>query len=87
MHCTCTCVKLNPIDISSKGTQEFIEECSITNGFDHPNVLSLIGVSINPDNGIPLMIMPFMHNGDVKSFVKSKRGDSIEFDCFPQVYV
>ena len=33
------------------------------------------------------MIMPFMQNGDVKSFVKSKRGNSIECDCFPEVHV
>lgn len=73
------------LDVTLSGAQEFIEECNITNGFDHPNVLSLIGVSINPERGIPLMIMPFMNNGDVKSFVKSKRGNSIECDCFPEV--
>ena len=74
------------LDLSLTGAQEFIEECNITNSFDHPNVLSLIGVSIHPEKSIPLMIMPFMQNGDVKSFVKSKRGGSIEFDCFPEVH-
>ena len=79
----CTCSAF--IDLSLTGAQEFIEECNITNSFDHPNVLSLIGVSIHPEKSIPLMIMPFMHYGDVKSFVKSKRGNSIEYDCFPEV--
>ena len=64
----------------------FIEECIVTNKLDHPNVLSLIGVSINTENGTLHMIMPFMHHGDVKSFLKSKRGDMIEFDHFPKVY-
>ena len=75
------------LDLTLNGAQEFIEECNISNSFDHPNVLSLIGVSIDPERGIPLMIMPFMHNGDVKSFMKSKRGNSIECDCFPEVHV
>ena len=31
------------------------------------------------------MIMPFMHNGDVKSFVKSKRKNILEVTKFPEV--
>ena len=31
------------------------------------------------------MILPFMHNGDVKSFVKSKRNDVLEVNEFPEV--
>ena len=31
------------------------------------------------------MVLPYMHHGDVKSFVKSKRGDKIEMDEFPEV--
>ena len=54
---------------------------------DHHNVLSIIGVSINPQNATLLMIMAFMDHGDVKSFLKSKRGDEFEFDCFPKVCV
>lgn len=75
------------LDLSLSGAQEFIEECDITNSFNHPNVLSLIGVSIDSEKSVPLMIMPFMHNGDVKSFVKSKRGNAIECDCFPKVAI
>ena len=66
--------------------KEFIEECSVISKFDHPNVLSLIGVSIDSAKAIPLMVMPFMHHGDVKSFVKSKRGNLIECDHFPEVH-
>ena len=53
--------------------------------FNHPNILSLIGVSYIEEEGIPLMILPFMHNGDVKSFVKSKRGNALEVTEFPEV--
>ena len=67
--------------------QNFIEECMLTSKLDHPNVLSLIGVSINPEDATLHMIMPFMDHGDVKSFLKSKRGDLIEFNNFPKVNI
>jgi len=35
--------------------------------------LGLIGVSIIKKEALPLMILPYMHNGDIKSFLKSKR--------------
>ena len=50
-------------------------------------MLSLIGVSINTEDGALHMIMPFMHHGDVKSFLKSKRGNMIELDHFPKVAI
>jgi len=36
--------------------------------FDHPNVMSVIGVSV--DREVPLLIMPFMANGSVLEYVK-----------------
>jgi len=68
-------------------TEEFTKECIIAKQFDHPNVLGLIGVSIIKKEALPLMILPYMHNGDVKSFVKSKRGASIKVTDFPIVSV
>ena len=53
--------------------------------FNHPNILNLIGVSYIKGEGIPLMVLPFMHNGDVKSFVKSKRGNALEVTEYPEV--
>ena len=73
------------LDISLTASQKFIEECNVTSKLDHPNVLGLVGVSMNPEDGTLHMIMPFMHNGDVKSFLKSKRGDTIKSDHFPKV--
>ena len=74
-------------DHSLSNAQEFIEECSIARRFDHPNVLSLIGVSIIPEENTPLMIMPYMQLGDVRSFLKSKRGNKITIDNFPEVMI
>jgi len=36
--------------------------------FDHPNVMSVIGVSV--DREVPLLIMPFMANGSVLDYIK-----------------
>jgi len=42
--------------------------------FDHPNVISLIGVCV--DAGIaPYLIMPFMANGSLLSYLKRNRED------------
>ena len=75
----------NYVDISLSTVENFIKECIMISTMDHPNVLSLIGVSINPDDATVHMIMPFMHHGDVKSFLKSKRGNMIEFSHYPKV--
>ena len=48
-------------------------------------MLSLVGVSIIPKDDIPLMVMPYMLHGDVKSFLKSQRGDSVDADKLPNV--
>ena len=52
--------------------------------FDHPNVLSLIGVSFDKDYN-PAMILPFMSNGDVKAYLLSQRVSDIDVDTFPPV--
>ena len=65
--------------------KEFITECNVANKFNHPNVLSLIGVSIDPVDDIPQMVMPYMLHGDVKSYLKLQRGDLFEADQLPKV--
>jgi len=64
-----------------------MKECITTKRFDHPNVLGLIGVSVIQKEAIPLMILPYMHNGDVRSFVISKRKSKnpLEMTDFPVV--
>jgi len=67
--------------------EEFIEEIAVTKTFSHPNVLSLIGACLetSSDNKVPLMVIPYMLHGDVKSFLTSKRGNKIFLTEFPQV--
>ena len=65
--------------------EEFITECNITKKFNHPNVLSIIGVSHTPEESVPLMVLPYMHHGDVKSFLTSRRGIRINMTEYPEV--
>ena len=73
------------IDVSLSSAKDFIDECIMASKFDHPNVLKIMGVSINPDNNTPFMVMPFMHNSSVQSYVKLERGNFMNFNVFPEV--
>ena len=64
--------------------EEFISESAIMLEFDHPNVLRLLGVCFDTEDRLPLIVMPLMSNGDLKSFLIRKRGDD-DVDVLPQV--
>ena len=49
--------------------------------FDHPHILRLLGMSID-ERGNPMVILPYMANGDLRSYVKDKtRVSSITGDA------
>ena len=53
-----------------------MEECTKMSTFDHPNVLTLIGVCL--DGGpAPFLVMPFMFNGSLFSYLKKKRDELV----------
>ena len=64
--------------------ESFLEECCKMRHFNHPNVLSLIGVSFDKENN-PVMVLPFMTNGDVKGYLKSQRVSDTDVDTLPPV--
>jgi len=47
---------------------KLIKEITTMLSFDHPNVMTLIGVSLDRES--PLLIMPFMSKGSVLDYVK-----------------
>ena len=47
--------------------------------FDHPNVISLIGVCIDAGPA-PYVIMPFMGNGSLLSYLKKHRAELMPSD-------
>ena len=53
--------------------RDMLKECSKMSKFDHPNVLTLIGVCL--DGGpAPFIIMPFLMNGSLLAYLKKNRG-------------
>jgi len=52
--------------------RDFIEESALMYSFDHPHVLGLIGISLD-ENRSPYIIIPYMDNGDLRTFLKNKR--------------
>ena len=48
--------------------EKLLKEVTTMLSFDHPNVMSLIGVCFDGD--MPLIIMPYMSNGSVLGYVK-----------------
>ena len=52
--------------------EDLRKECTKMSEFDHPNVLTLIGVCL--DGGpAPYIIMPFMEKGSLLSYLKKNR--------------
>ena len=39
--------------------------------FNHPHILNLLGVCI--DNKNPMMVLPYMAQGDLRTYVKDKK--------------
>ena len=64
----------------------FLEESVVMCGFDHPHVLGLIGICLDPSNS-PYLLLPFMENGDLRTYLKNKRdaGGLLDVSEYPQV--
>ncbi|XP_033744660.1 hepatocyte growth factor receptor-like [Pecten maximus] len=62
------------LNTSSKDVDigEFMNEALIMKDFNHPNVLSLIGVCIDKGE-FPLVILPFMENGDLLAYIRDEQ--------------
>ena len=56
------------IEINNQVIETFLQEVVIMRQFNHPNVLSLIGVSVHDNK--PCALLPLMANKNVKSFLK-----------------
>ena len=53
--------------------------------FDHPNVLGLVGISLNTEDGTPLIAIPFMKYGDLKTFLVAERRQTKVKNTLPEV--
>ena len=53
----------------------------------HPNVLPILGICLesNHDSGLPFMVLPYMVNGDLKSYLKKRRINAEYVNQLPEV--
>ena len=54
---------------------------------NHPNILPLLGICLDSDyeGRVPFMLLPFMVNGDLKSYLMQKRKAIRCIDELPEV--
>ena len=60
-----------PALLSGSNKERLLKEVTLMLSFDHPNVMSLIGICF--DGEVPLLIMPFMSGGSVLNYVTQNR--------------
>ena len=53
--------------------------------FEHPNVLGLVGVCFDSPDGFPCIILPYMAQGNLRSYLKSRRVHVTDVHTLPEV--
>ena len=66
---------------------DLIKESAIMKTFDHPNVLGLVGISLNTEDGTPMIAIPFIKYGDLKTFLVAKRRQTKVKNTLPEVQI
>ena len=61
---------------SEQEVEDFVAESALMLDFDHPNVMRLVGVCFDTEDRLPLILLPYMANKDLRTFLKSKRSFS-----------
>lgn len=51
----------------------FMEEAIVMASFRHANVLTMIGVCVDPTTHIPTLVLPYMEHGDLQKYLRSFR--------------
>ena len=87
MYNVCLCNVCGCVCKGGNNSQDFIAECVIMKDFDHRNILGLVGVSFDDTAGLPLVILPFMANGDLRKYLQSKQDfpHHTSITTFPEV--
>ncbi|KAJ8281810.1 hypothetical protein COCON_G00043290 [Conger conger] len=75
-------VKTMKVGIHSQDDLDsFLKEAEIMQGFDHDNVVKLLGVTLEqePDASVPtpMLILPFMKHGDLRRFLIATRYNDV----------
>ena len=75
------------METNNQTIEDFLHEASIMRQFDHPNVLSIYGVSLHNDK--PCVLLPLMPNGDLQKYLKDHNSVSqnkwVNTSCFCKI--
>ena len=64
------------LELNNQTIEDFLHEASIMRQFNHPNVLSIYGVSVHNDK--PCVLLPLMANGDLQKYLKDNCEVSVQ---------
>ncbi len=53
--------------------KKFVDESAIMVDFNHPNILCLLGVCFKTEDNLPAIVLPYMANRDLRTFLLAKR--------------
>ena len=67
--------------ISSQDGRKFLEEALRMREFDHPHILTLIGIALDKEGDMPLVVLPFMKHGDLLSYIRDETNVSAFWCC------
>lgn len=65
-------------ETSYRKLEQFLSEAVVLRGHDCINIMSTIGVCF-PDNSLPVIVLPYMANGDLKSFLRDLTNEYVSF--------
>ncbi|KAL5479787.1 hypothetical protein EMCRGX_G023365 [Ephydatia muelleri] len=68
---------------SKNELQEIFVESTRMKSFKHPNIVEILGMCLDSPDGVPLMVLPFLVHGNLKSYLQQSRGFSPKLDEYP----
>ena len=67
---------------SLENLKSLLHESTLMKKFNHNNVLNILGVGLDADTRLPFILLPFMADGDLKTYLRNKQSTT---DWFPKV--